>query len=134
MDGAKDDKQQIGLTEDANAAIVGIANDYFGGSQLDAYRFAMAYAIGEGLDPDTAPQGGYVTKYSALGTVESGTTVRDLLRILKIGDQSRPFATAEKLAEIGIRALSHRLNEHETIADLLAEVCGDGSSHSSAGV
>jgi hypothetical protein len=118
----KDDKQQIGLTPEANDAIAQIANDHFGGSQQDAYRFAIAYAIGAGLKLDDAPQGGYTTKFSALGTLETGTSLRDLLEILQIGEPNRPFATAEKLAELGVREIATRLDGNETLADLLEEV------------
>lgn len=115
----KDDKQQIGLTPEANEAIGKLAADHFGGSQQDAYRFAISYAIGAGLDVNDAPQGGYVTKFSALGTLETGTSIRDLLEILAIGDPGRPFATAEKLAELGVREIATRLDGNETLADLL---------------
>lgn len=122
MAGDKDDKQQIGLTPEASDSIAQIANEHFGGSQQDAYRFAIAYAIGADLDLDDAPQGGYTTKFNALGTLESGTSIRDLLEILQIGEPSRPFATAEKLAELGVRDIACRLAGNETLADLLDEV------------
>jgi hypothetical protein len=115
----RDDKQQIGLTPEANDAIAKLATDHFGGSQQDAYRFAIAYAIGAGLDIDDAPVGGYVTKFSALGTLETGTSIRDLLEILAIGERGRPFATAEKLAEMGVRDIARRLEGNETVADLM---------------
>lgn len=114
------DKQQIGLTQEANEAIAKIAKEHFGDSQQDAYRFAISYAIGAGLDLDDAPQGGYITKFNALGTLETGTDIRDLLEILKIGDPERPFATAERLAELGVRDIAGRLEGNETLADLLA--------------
>lgn len=118
----KDDKQQIGLTEEANQAITRIAASDFAGSQQDAYRFAIAYAIGAGLDLDDAPKGGYVTKFSALGTLETGRSIRDLLEILNLGDPSRPFATAERLAEVGVTEIARRLDGNETLADLLGEM------------
>jgi hypothetical protein len=117
----KDDKKQIGLTPEANDAIAKIAADHFGGNQQDAYRFAISYAIGAGLDLDGAPLGGYTTKYHA-EAVESGTSLRDLFQILGIGDPSRPFATAEKLAELGVREIARRLDGNETLADLLVDV------------
>lgn len=116
------DKQQIGLTPETNDAIAQIAADHFGGSQQDAYRFAIAYAIGADLDLDDAPQGGYTTKFNAIGTLETGTSIRDLLEILQIGEPARPFATAEKLAELGVRDIARRLEGNETVADLLDEV------------
>lgn len=120
MASEKDDKKQIGLTPEANDAIAKIATDHFGGNQQDAYRFAISYAIGAGLNLDDAPAGGYTTKYHA-EAVESGTSLRDLFQILGIGDADRPFATAEKLAELGVRDMARRLDGNETLADLLGE-------------
>lgn len=119
--GEKDDKKQIGLTQEANEAIAKIASDYFGGNQQDAYRFAISYAMGAGLDLADAPTGGYVTKYHA-EAVESGTALRDLLQILEIGDSARPFATIERLAELGVRELARRLDANETISDILQDI------------
>src|SRR4051794_40629069 len=98
-----------------------LASTHFA-SQTDAYRFAIAFAIASDLDPLSAPQSGYTTKYNALGTLESGSSLRDLLEILNIGDQSRPFATAEKLAELGVREIARRLEGSESMADILASV------------
>jgi hypothetical protein len=123
MANEKDDKKQIGLTPEANEAIAKIAKDHFGGNQQDAYRFAISYAIGAGLNLENAPAGGYTTKYHA-EAVESGMSLRDLFQILEIGDPDRPFATAEKLAELGVRDMARRLNGNETLADLLGDEAG----------
>jgi hypothetical protein len=45
--------------------------------------------------------------------------LRDLFDILKIGDTARPFATAEKFAELGVRDIARRLEGNETLADLM---------------
>ena len=122
---AQEDKQQIGLTSTGNEAIEVLAPETRDGlfaSQTDAYRFAISYAIAMGLDPADAPQGGYSTKFNALGTLESGSSIRDLIDILNVGDTSRPFATAEKLAELGVRELARRLQGNESLADILNEV------------
>jgi hypothetical protein len=118
----QDDKQQIGLTPETDASIKDLATTYFGGSQQDAYRFAIAYAIAVALDPAEAPQSGYTTKYNALGGVESGSSIRDLLEILGVGELERPWSTAEKLAELGTRDLSRRLQGNESLADILTEL------------
>jgi hypothetical protein len=117
----QDDKQQIGLTPDADEAIKDLAIKHFA-SQTDAYRFAITYAIAYALDPADAPKSGYVTKYNALGTLESGSSLRDLLEILQVGDQARPFATAEKLAELGVREISRRLEGNESLADIMSGI------------
>lgn len=128
---ANEDKKQIGLTPEANEAIATIATEHFGGSQQDAYRFAISYAIGAELNLDDAPQGGYTTKYHA-EAVESGTSLHDLFDILNIGDPARPFATAEKLAELGIRDMARRLDGNETLADLMAEAPEETEASSQA--
>lgn len=124
MASEKEDKKQIGLTPQANEEIARIADEYFGGNQQDAYRFAISYAVGAGLDPNDAPSGGYTTKYHA-EAVESGTSLRDMFQILNIGDQSRPFATAEKLAELGVVEMARRLAGNETMADILGKTLDD---------
>jgi hypothetical protein len=121
----QEDKQQIGLTPAGDEAIRILAPDGRDGlfaSQTDAYRFAISYAIAAGLDPADAPPGGYSTKFNALGTLESGSSIRDLIDILGIGDTSRPFATAEKLAELGVRDIARRLEGNESLADIMSEV------------
>ncbi|WP_456847566.1 hypothetical protein [Cellulomonas sp. P5_C6] len=118
----KADKSQIGLTPAADEYLKAISNEHFGGSQRDAYLFAIAYAVGAGLDLEEAPAGGFVTKFNALGTLESGSSLRDLLAILDVGEASRPFATAERLAELGVKAIAQRLAGSETLADILESV------------
>ena len=116
---AQEDKQQIGLTAAGEEAIQVLVADGRFASQTDAYRFAISYAIGAGLDPADAPQGGYNTKFNALGTLESGSSIRDLIDILGVGDTQRPFATAEKLAELGVREIAKRLEGNETLAEII---------------
>lgn len=121
MSKAAEDKQQIGLTPETDDALKELTAKYFA-SQTDAYRFAISYAIAANLDPGAAPRSGYVTKYNALGTLESGSSIRDMLEILEVGEPGRPFATAEKLAELGVREISRRLEGSESFAEILAGV------------
>jgi len=116
------DKQQIGLTQEGNDAIEPVAKEYFGGSQKEAYLFAISFAIGADLDIVSAPQGGYTTKYNGIGTIDPTGSVRELLEILDIGEPDRPLATMEKLAEIGIREIAQRLSGNETMAEIMSNV------------
>lgn len=127
MANEREDKKQIGLTLEANEAITKIASEHFGGNAQDAYRFAISYAVGAELDLDDAPPGGYQTKYHA-EAVDSGTSLRELFEILGIGDPARPFATAEKLAELGVRDIARRLDGNETMADLLTGLADPAES------
>jgi hypothetical protein len=119
---AQEDKQQIGLTPKGDDALQVLVADGRFANQTDAYRFAISYAIAAGLDPVDAPQGGYNTKFNALGTLESGSSIRDLIDILAVGDLRRPFATAEKLAELGVREIARRLEGNESLADIMTGV------------
>jgi hypothetical protein len=97
----------------------------------DAYKFGIAYAVAMGIDPDDAPDSGYGTKFNATGGLDREGLIRDLLSVLNIGDATRPYATAERLAEVGLTALVRRIEAHESLAEILQEL-GQGSSDSDA--
>lgn len=130
MTKSQDDKQQIGLTSVGDEAIQVMVADGRFANQADAYRFAIAFAIAAGLDPAEAPQGGYNTKFNAIGTLESGTRIRDLIDITQIGEPDRPFATCEKLAELGVREIARRLEGSESLADILASTAVEQTTSS----
>jgi hypothetical protein len=88
----------------------------------DAYKFGIAYAVAMGLNPDDAPDSGYATKFNATGGLDREGLVRDLLRVLDVGDVARPYATAERLAEVGLSALVKRVEAHESLAEILQEL------------
>jgi hypothetical protein len=117
-----EDKKQIGLTAVGQEALeIMMAEDRFA-TESDAYRFGITYAIAAALDLEEAPQGGYATKFNAAGGLDLGNGIRDLLDVLGIGDPQRPYATAEKLAELGITDIARRLQGSESLADILADV------------
>jgi hypothetical protein len=58
--------------------------------------------------------------------LESGSSIRDLIEILGIGEPNRPFATAEKLAELGVTELARRLEGNESLADIMTYVSRSG--------
>jgi len=118
------DKKQIGLTSVGQAALEVLMADGRFATETDAYRFCISYAIASALDLDSAPQGGYATKFNAIGGVDIGSGIRDLLDVLGIGDPHRPYATAEKLAEMGVTEVARRLGESESLADIMAYVSG----------
>jgi hypothetical protein len=122
----QEDKQQIGLTATGDGALQVLLADGRFANQTDVYRFAISYAIAADLDPADAPQGGYNTKFNALGTLESGSSIRDLIEILGTGETNRPFATAEKLAELGVREIARRLEGNESLADIMTEIARSG--------
>jgi hypothetical protein len=120
----QEDKKQIGLTSAGDEALKSIASEFFGGSGEDAYRFAISYALAAGFTPEDAPASGYQTKYAFLSTLEAGGAIQSLIRILEVGDASRPAATAERLAEVGVTDLARRLQGSESMVDILEGLVG----------
>lgn len=112
-----DDKQQIGLTAETDEKLKNIAEKYFGGREADVYRFAIAFAIAADLDAESA-SGKFDTKFNAMGTLDIDQRIRNLLTVLHVGDQERPYATAERLAEAGVIEMARRLDSGASFADL----------------
>jgi hypothetical protein len=117
-----DDKKQIGLTAAGQSAIEEIMQSGLFATEMDIYRFGIAYAIAVELEIDHAPAGGYLTKFNASGGVDSDDAIRSLLEVLEVGDRARPYATAEKLAELGVTDVARRLRGNEGMADIMSSV------------
>ncbi|WP_349878825.1 hypothetical protein ABIH81_02475 [Micromonospora sp. HUAS YX12] len=118
----REDKKQIGLTKVGKEALAALtAEDRFA-SESDAYKFAIAYAIAKDMSPDDAPDGGYETKFNAAGGLDLDGVLRNLLLVLEVGDPAKPYTTAERLAEVGICALARRIEDHESLAEIMAEL------------
>lgn len=116
------DKKQIGLTLAGSRALARLMGEELFAIEGDAYKFSIAYAVAMGVDPDEAPDSGYGTKFNATGGLDREGLVRDLLSVLNIGDPTRPYATAERLAEVGVTALVKRIEAHESLAEILQEM------------
>jgi hypothetical protein len=119
-----EDKRQIGLTSAGQTALGVLMADGRFATETDAYKFGISYAIAAGLDPDEAPPGGYNTKFNASGGIDIDGVIRDLIDVLAVGDPGRPYATAEKLAELGVTAIAKRLEGSESLADIMLNVSG----------
>jgi hypothetical protein len=131
------DKKQIGLALGGSRALARLMAEGLFAIEGDAYKFGIAYAIATGLSPDDAPDSGYATKFNATGGLDREGLIRDLLAVLRVGDIARPYATAERLAEVGLTALAKRVEAHESLADILRELAtirdqADGTINASA--
>ena len=116
------DKKQIGLTPQGSASLAQLMEAELFSAETDAYRCGIAYALGKGLEPDAAPAGGYATKFNAAGGLDPYQEIRDLVATLRPNDADRPYATAEKLAELGITEIASRLSALESLSQILADL------------
>jgi hypothetical protein len=116
------DKKQIGLTVDGGAALAELMEAKLFNTEMDAYRCGITYALGMGLDPESAPDGGYQTKFNAAGGLDTYQEIRDLIVVLRPNEADRPYATAERLAELGITEMATRVAAHENLSEVLADL------------
>ena len=120
---AGDDKVQIGLTKQGDEALETLTKQMeLLTTEGDAYKLAVAYALGKNMQVSEAPERGYGTKFNATGGLDRDGTLRDLIVLLRPEYAGRPYANAERLAELGVTELAKRLTAHETLADILTEL------------
>ena len=109
------DKKTIGVTK-TNAATLAdlVATGHFG-SELDAAKFAMAYAIKEGVAAGTAD--GAETKWN-VGSVDPDGSMRSLLEAM-YPNGTEPYRLAEHLMNEGIKNLAETLGSGGDLYDTL---------------
>lgn len=100
------DKKTIGISKTNAAALNTLVAAGRFGSELDAAKFAMAYAIKIGLPAGTAE--GTETKWN-VGSVDPDGSLRSLLEAL-FPTSSEPYRLAEYLMNEGIKHLVETLN------------------------
>lgn len=122
MSSAPEDKKQIGLTLAGSEALSSLMDARIVATESDAYRVGIAYALGARMDPELAPKGGYQTKFNAAGGIDIDGQIRELIAILLPKCSERPYAAAERLAELGISALARRIAEQDNLADVFLEI------------
>ncbi|MDG4754607.1 hypothetical protein AB0N38_02245 [Micromonospora aurantiaca] len=121
MTSSTDDKQQIGLTSDGAKALERLMREGTFATEGDAYKFSIAYALATEREPADAPAGGYQTKFNASGGLDRDGAVRDLVVLLRPEDSARPYATAEKLAEVGVRSVAEMLETNVGLAEIVRQ-------------
>lgn len=99
------DKKTIGITKANAAALAALVSAGRFGSELDAAKFAMAFAIKEGATAGSTD--GAETKWN-VGSVDPDGSMRSLLEAL-CPDSSEPYRLAEHLMNEGIRRLTTQL-------------------------
>ena len=109
------DKKTIGVTS-ANAPLLeSIVTSGKFGSELDAAKFAMAYAIRLGRSEGSAEGAG--TKWN-VGSVDPDGSLRSLLEAL-FPACTEPYRLAEYLMNEGIATLGEAVRTHPDLYDLL---------------
>lgn len=96
------DKKTIGIAASNAAGLEALASRGRFGSELDAAKFAMAYAIRAGVPPGTTENAG--TKWN-VGSVDPDGSLRALIEAL-FPETGEPYRLAEHFMNEGTRLLS----------------------------
>jgi hypothetical protein len=109
------DKKTIGITKANALALASLVEAGRFGSELDAAKFAMAFAINQGVPPGSTE--GAETKWNA-GSVDSDGSLRALLESLYPGT-SEPYRLLEHLMNEGLKALAPSDDQEADVYGLL---------------
>ena len=109
------DKKTIGITRANAAALSYLVEVGKFGSELDAAKFAMSYAISNGVKTGSAESA--ETKWN-VGTVDSDGSLRSLMEALFPGE-AESYRLIEHLMNVGIKMLSDALNGKDDFYDIL---------------
>jgi hypothetical protein len=96
------DKKTVGITKANASALMELVSAGRFGSELDAAKFAMAYAIKSGVPSGSTD--GAETKWN-VGSVDPGGSLRSLVEAL-FPEVSDPYRVMEHLMNEGIKALT----------------------------
>lgn len=109
------DKKTIGITKANASALASLVAAGRFGSELDAAKFAMAYAIKHGVTTGTTD--GAETKWN-VGSVDPDGSMRSLLEAL-FPSGTEPYRLAEHLMNEGIKTLAAMLGANGDLYETL---------------
>lgn len=109
------DKKTIGITKANATALSNLVEAGRFGSELDAAKFAMAYAIKHGKPTGTTD--GAETKWN-VGSVDPDGSMRSLIEAL-YPSGPEPYRLAEQLMNEGIRNLAEMLGTNSDLYETL---------------
>jgi hypothetical protein len=109
------DKKTIGITKSNASLLAQLVSVGSFGSELDAAKFAMAYAIKSGVQSGSAE--GAETKWN-VGSVDPDGSMRSLLEAL-YPDTDEPYRLAEHLMNEGVKLLTAKVSGSADLYDTI---------------
>jgi hypothetical protein len=114
---SEQDKNQLGLTEDAREKADAVVAAAGFEERQDVYRLAVAVALSRGLAP--APDGLSRRTYINVGSLDPDGAIRAAILETRDDHGGRPYALAERLAEAGIEDLHAHFNAGRSVREYL---------------
>lgn len=113
------DKVTVGVTREGAASLAGLMESHWFDDEVDAYRVAIATAIGAGIDVSAVALTGVQTKYN-VGSLDRDGSIAAMIRSMVPGSEGLPYDYAERLADAGLRYLKIRVvDQGMLLADAL---------------
>jgi hypothetical protein len=109
------DKKTVGITKGNAASLTALVEAGRFGSELDAAKFAMAYAVKIGIRSGSTD--GAETKWN-VGSVDPDGSMRSLLEAL-YPDVTEPYRLLEHLMNEGIKSLAAKTEGLGDLYDIL---------------
>jgi hypothetical protein len=100
------DKNTLGMTPEGQEDLRKVMETKWFDTEMDAFRLAVAVALGQGLDVQDDLHG-TDTKWN-VGSLDRDGQMKTLIRT-RLPDIQRPYEYAEKLADAGMRFLREGL-------------------------
>jgi hypothetical protein len=113
------DKVQIGLTAAGDARLEALMEQGFFRSEGDCFKFAVAIALALEMPLDEAPDKGFGTKFQAAGGLDRDGLLAESIKLVRPELGIRPYRSAERLAELGLKHIEAHLLAGGRFADLL---------------
>ena len=98
-----EDKKQIGLTPTGNSSLTQLMDAGLFSAETDAYKIAISYGSPRVVIRQALRMGAIKRSSTRLEAWTSITKSAILIRILRPENSERPYATAERLAELASR-------------------------------
>lgn len=115
----KGDRATVGLSDEGQRAMDAVMAQKLFEQEMDAYRFAVAFSLREGLVQDQERLAGARTKFN-VGGIDRDGRLRRLMDLFAEVEGDNTYAVAERHADAGIRVLKIRLvDEQQTLIDVV---------------
>lgn len=113
------DRRTLSASNEANTALDLLTAYGWFSDGIEAYRVAIAVALARGLTEEDAPERvNAQTKYN-VGSVDPEGRLRSLITLMRPQDASRPYASAEWLAEAGLYLIVRELEDGILLSDII---------------
>jgi hypothetical protein len=121
-------KVTVGMTDQGSQYLAALMETGWFASEMAAFLLAISTALSRALHASEFPLRGVTTKWN-VGSLDKDGRLRDIVKLMGPEDLQDPYEYAERLAEVGLEFLKHKIVDQEL---LLSDVLEPGLADLSA--